>query len=873
MAETCKPDFCSRCPINHVTRGYVPPQVKPTHKLLVGEAAGENEANSGVPFVGKAGMYLNTMLKKADQPRDQWNVINVIGCQPPGNVFPGSDAWTFTDKKDALTAVDYCRQKHLLPFLRSKQWEKVVALGGEALKATTNRTGISIWRGSPLPANWRGDKKPLVMPVYHPSYIGRMSQFYGISVNDLKKSLVVPEITRHFNDTSALTTYHPQRFAFDLEWDAQGNITICGISDKPHEAWVFAWDDRFIPYLKNLFENATDLIGWNIVSADLPHFERLKWNITAKLHDTMLKQHLVQPDFRHSLAFASSVFTNAPFWKGRAKTEDDESAEGVAGAPEYKTWDKAWAIPISAGGYGGCTSEEEAFYLYNAYDTCRSYEIEFPIDMALKQMDMEHVYWDVSLPVALICREITRDGWKLDSSRIASIQAELDEKIQRLDKLLPEGLRTYLVDQTRLVDAPPNTYKPKTKKCRKCKAEVLFESPGDQTCACGAILNSGNLNTYKKIRIPVKEQVIPWNSPAAIKEYAMAQGLKPGTNAKTQADTVDQHIRQQWAKTNKEFAILNELTKAATLRKTFAKDALTNESRMYFNILVHGTAEGRVSSSGQRKGIDLNIQNQPKAIRKIYIGDTPEDGIYNHDYVSGENTLTAWFSQDYERLERMRSEPDFDEHAELGRVLFNCDCGKGTENEYLRRPAKIVNHGMGYGMGRVKLLSELHNAGFLHYTLADSREFIERWRVTNAKTHEWQKQVIAQVEKDGYLKNPFGRTRWFHSRDWAGKALAFLPASTLADITLRSMIALYPDRFAHVISRLELGVARALPSTWKLRCQVHDSLVTLGDDRDKDQANEVVSAVMSQPWKALGGFHLLVESEYSGKGGSWGDCK
>lgn len=873
MAETCKPDFCSQCPINHVTRGYVPPQVKPTHKLLVGEAAGENEANSGKPFVGKAGMYLNTMLKKAGQPREEWNVINVIGCHPPDNVFPTSEKWTATSKKAAHEAVAYCEMVHLRPFLRSKNWEKVVALGGEALRATTDRTGITIWRGSPLPAKWRADKTPLVMPVYHPSYIGRMSQFYGISVNDLSKSLAVPEVKTHFNDMSALESYKPKKFAFDLEWDRDGNITICGIADSPNEAWVFAWDDRFKDYLKDLFENATDLIGWNIVSADLPHFDRLQWNITAKLHDTMLKQHLIQPDFRHSLAFASSVFTNAPFWKGRAKTEDDESAEGVAGAPEYKTWDKRWAIPREHGGYGGCSSEEEAFYLYNAYDTCRSYEIEFPIDLALKKQGMEHVYWDVSLPVALICREITRDGWKLDSSRIASIQAELDETIERLDKLLPEGLRTYTVDKTRMVDAPPNTYKPKTKKCRACKEEVLFEQPGEQTCTCGNVLESGKLNVFKKIKIPVKEQVIPWNSPAAIKEYAKTQGLKPGTNAKTQADTVDKHVRQQWAKTNKEFALLNELTKAATLRKTFAKDALTNESRMYFNILVHGTAEGRVSSSGQRKGIDLNIQNQPKAIRKIYIGDNPDEGIFNHDYVSGENTLTAWFSEDHERLERMRSEPDFDEHAELGRVLFNCDCSKGSDGEYLRKPAKIVNHGMGYGMGKIKLLSELHKAGFLHYTVNDSKEFIDLWRVTNAKTHEWQKRVIAQVEKDGFLRNPFGRTRWFHSRDWAGKALAFLPASTLADITLRAMIALYPDRFAREISRLGLGVARQLPSTWKLRCQVHDSLVTLGHHDQRAEADEAVSAVMSQPWKELGGFHLLVDSEYSGKGGSWGDCK
>ena len=418
-ASCNRPGFCDACPISKYTQGYVPPQVvEGSNKLLVGEAAGENEINIGKPFVGKAGGYLNQMLKAAGEPRHGWNVINVIGCQPRKNIFPGSNEWVFTNRKTAKEAVDYCKKHHFAPFVKSKKWNKILAAGERALNATTGKVGISYWRGSPLDFVLDFEAKPKVMPIYHPSYIGRMSQYFGLTINDIQKSLILPKNNFDLNpDINKLRDWKPKVFAFDLEWNTKTDeITICGISDGFYNAKVFTWNETTKEFLKEIFEGATDLIGWNIVSADLPYFEKFGWNITARLHDTMLKQHLIQPDFKHSLAFAASAFSNFPFWKGRSKEEDDESAD-LSGAPQYKTWNKSWAIPTQYGGYGGCRSEDEAFKLYNAYDTARSFEIEDPINRELISKGLESVYWNVSLPAAKICKDITAKGWKLDRTK------------------------------------------------------------------------------------------------------------------------------------------------------------------------------------------------------------------------------------------------------------------------------------------------------------------------------------------------------------------------------------------------------------------------------------------------------------------------
>lgn len=56
--------------------------------LFVGEAPGEQEDKTGVPFVGRAGQLLDRFLYAVDIPRDEVYIANILKCRPPKNRDP-----------------------------------------------------------------------------------------------------------------------------------------------------------------------------------------------------------------------------------------------------------------------------------------------------------------------------------------------------------------------------------------------------------------------------------------------------------------------------------------------------------------------------------------------------------------------------------------------------------------------------------------------------------------------------------------------------------------------------------------------------------------------------------------------------------------
>ena len=58
--------------------------------MLVGEGPGASEDEQGVPFVGKAGQFLDDMLELIGLDRTKVYITNVVKCRPPGNRDPMS---------------------------------------------------------------------------------------------------------------------------------------------------------------------------------------------------------------------------------------------------------------------------------------------------------------------------------------------------------------------------------------------------------------------------------------------------------------------------------------------------------------------------------------------------------------------------------------------------------------------------------------------------------------------------------------------------------------------------------------------------------------------------------------------------------------
>ena len=82
---------CTACAELAATRTQVVPGVRPDRPrplLLVGEAPGATEDETGVPFAGRAGQLLDSLLAEVGLARDALAVVNVLKCRPPANRKP-----------------------------------------------------------------------------------------------------------------------------------------------------------------------------------------------------------------------------------------------------------------------------------------------------------------------------------------------------------------------------------------------------------------------------------------------------------------------------------------------------------------------------------------------------------------------------------------------------------------------------------------------------------------------------------------------------------------------------------------------------------------------------------------------------------------
>ena len=77
---------CALCQTRkHVVFGVGNPQAE---IMLVGEGPGANEDEQGIPFVGKAGLFLDDMLAIIGLDRTKVYIANIVKCRPPNNRDP-----------------------------------------------------------------------------------------------------------------------------------------------------------------------------------------------------------------------------------------------------------------------------------------------------------------------------------------------------------------------------------------------------------------------------------------------------------------------------------------------------------------------------------------------------------------------------------------------------------------------------------------------------------------------------------------------------------------------------------------------------------------------------------------------------------------
>jgi DNA polymerase len=148
---------CQRCPLGKTRQTLVFGVGNPHARLvLVGEAPGREEDETGEPFVGEAGRLLDRMLFAMGLQRDEVYICNVLKCRPPNNRDP-----------EALE-VATC-EPFLVRQLAAIQPKVILALGRFAVQTLLqSKTPIGRLRGS-----WHEYHGIPLMPTYHPAYLLR----------------------------------------------------------------------------------------------------------------------------------------------------------------------------------------------------------------------------------------------------------------------------------------------------------------------------------------------------------------------------------------------------------------------------------------------------------------------------------------------------------------------------------------------------------------------------------------------------------------------------------------------------------------------------------------------------------------------------
>jgi len=148
---------CVACPL-HLTRTQTVFGVgdRDARWMIIGEAPGEQEDLQGEPFVGRAGLLLNEMLRAVGLQREQVYIANVLKCRPPKNRDPQPD--------EAAACEGYLKRQ--LELARPDIILAVGRIAAQNLLKTT--TPIGKLRGRVH----EYQSVPLVV-TYHPAYLLR----------------------------------------------------------------------------------------------------------------------------------------------------------------------------------------------------------------------------------------------------------------------------------------------------------------------------------------------------------------------------------------------------------------------------------------------------------------------------------------------------------------------------------------------------------------------------------------------------------------------------------------------------------------------------------------------------------------------------
>jgi DNA polymerase-1 len=274
---------------------------------------------------------------------------------------------------------------------------------------------------------------------------------------------------------------------------------------------------------------------------------------------------------------------------------------------------------------------------------------------------------------------------------------------------------------------------------------------------------------------------------------------------------------------------------------------------------VHATFHQAIASTGRLSVSDPSLQNIPirseegREIRRAFVAEGERGLLASFDYSQIELRLLAHMSHDPVLTEAFRTGGDV--HASTAARLFGVAPELVTPAQ--RAQAKIVNFGILYGMGPVRLARELSLSRGL------AMAFIDEYKRTHAGVAAFLTSELVQARERGYAETLLKRRRPLPGlcdphdarRAEAERAAINTPVQgSAADLIKAAMV------------RIDALLAeRGLRS--RLLLQVHDELLFETDEEELDALTALVTDTMEH---ALPLRVPLVVNR--GTGRSWADA-
>jgi len=341
-----KPPACNGCILHTKGQGFTLPSGTGTSGVLIlGEAPGKEESETGTPFVGRAGKQLTRSFDRLGVARSKSSIYNLTQCRPPNN-------W-LQDSPWEIDSISWCLREHLGPHVAAVRpkvlslqgalpLKHILKLGGLLPSSRNNapKRGYIFDCTVPTPD---GDYSCLAIPTVHPSFIIQGNQNYaGVHYADLKRSLqvakegeVTPDLDFVLHPSHAdieefvkdcyesplnllsadIETYYSGNHSEDeLTLEAQ-DITRVSFSFNSSSAITIPIRGNRQNIQKILDIPFKHICWWNGLNFDIPLLKDKGYTFKAKHLDGMAAWKFLQSDLPQGLGFVSTFYTPFREWK------------------------------------------------------------------------------------------------------------------------------------------------------------------------------------------------------------------------------------------------------------------------------------------------------------------------------------------------------------------------------------------------------------------------------------------------------------------------------------------------------------------------------------------------------------------------------